>query len=59
MNSKHASVSEQMAKGNTANVARIRALLKNHAPKTNHYFCPPMITQADRDKTKQILRGGV
>lgn len=53
------SISTQMAMGNTAAIKRIRALLKDHSPKVNHHFCPPMIKQADHDKTKQILWGGV
>ena len=50
------SISTAMAKGNAANLGRMRALLKDHSPKVNHHFCPPLITQADHDKTKRISR---
>ena len=45
-----------MRQGNTQHRQRIRALLKDCAPKINHHFCPPLISQADTDKTKRISR---
>jgi hypothetical protein len=36
------SIGSQLAKGNTATLGRMRALLKDFAPKTNHHFCPPI-----------------
>ena len=52
--SKPQSLSTQMAAGNTRNVQRIRALLKDHAPKVNHHFCPPL--DVDHDKTRRISK---
>jgi hypothetical protein len=55
----HQSVSAQMRQGNSAMVARIRTTLKDHAPKVNHHFCPPLISKADSDRSHQISRGGI
>ena len=53
------SISETMRQGNTRNLQRIRALLKDCAPKINHHFCPPLISQADSDKSRVICRAAI
>lgn len=57
------SISAQMAAGNTQHRQRILALLKDHAPKINHHFCPATldfeINQAGTDKTRRISRAAI
>jgi hypothetical protein len=49
------SVSAHMAKGNTAAIGRMKALLKDFAPKQNHHFCPP-VTGATLPGTSAMAR---
>jgi hypothetical protein len=53
------SISEAMRQGNTQHRQRILALLKDCAPKTNHHFFPPLISQADADKSRVICRAAI
>jgi len=53
------SISAQMAAGNNSKLQRMRALLKDHAPKTNHHFCPPLRTTADNDKSWSIAKAAI
>ena len=52
-------VSETMRQGNTQHRQRIRSLLKDFAPKINHHFCPPLISQADSDKSRVICKAAI
>ena len=53
------SLSAVMAKGNAANLGRMKAMLKVMRDNTNHPFCTPISKQADSDKSMSILRGGI
>jgi hypothetical protein len=53
------SISEAMRQGNAQHRQRILALLKDCTPKTNHHFCPPMISQADTDKSRVICKAAI
>lgn len=53
------SLSAVMAKGNNANLGRMKSMLKKMRDNSNSKFCTPLSTQADSDKSRVLAKASI